>query len=142
MRRSPLTKPSISSEGFIAPDPDVTAPTDRLPAPAFLASTLVVKGEVSADQDLIVEGRIDGSLSLPGHRITVGRKGRIKGDLTAKTIRVDGLVEGNLQGEEKILLGRSARARGNLTAPRVVLEDGCRFSGGVYTTAGWEPATE
>ena len=142
MRRSPPTKPMISSEGLMATDPDLPAPTDRLPAPAFLASTLVVKGEVSGDQDLIVEGRIDGSLSLPGHRITVGRKGRIKGDLTARTIRVDGFVEGNLQGEEKILLSRSAKARGNLTAPRVLLEDGCRFSGGVYTTAGWEPATE
>ena len=126
----------------MATDPDLPAPTDRLSAPAFLASTLVVKGEVSGDQDLIVEGRIDGSLSLPGHRITVGRKGRIKGDLTARTIRVDGFVEGNLQGEEKILLSRFARAQGNLTAPRVLLEDGCRFSGGAYTTAGWEPATE
>ena len=142
MRRRPPAKPLISSQGLIPPDSILPAPNDRSPAQAFIGSTLVVKGEVSGDQDLIIEGRIEGPLSLPGHGITVGRNGQIMGDLTAQLIRIEGFVEGNLQGEEKIILCRSANVRGHLIAPRVVLEEGCWFKGGIRMMAGEEPAPE
>ena len=61
---------------------------------SVIGSTLTIKGEVSGGEDLLIEGRIEGRLSLTGCSITVGREGRIKADLLTKRIQVDGCVEG------------------------------------------------
>lgn len=117
-------------------------PPDQLNKRAFIGKLIVIKGKVSGDQDLIIHGRIEGKVSLPGYSITVGSDGLVKGDMIAKVIRIEGIVEGELQGEEKILLNRSAKVRGKITSPRVALEDGCRFSGGIHMTGVGEPDAE
>ena len=139
MWRSVPPEPVISSQDSVPLEPD---PVDRLKQRTLIGTTLVVKGEVNGDQDLVVRGRIEGNISLPGRTIAVGREGRVKGDMLAKVIRIEGIVEGNLQGEEQILLCRSANVRGNLTASRVILEDECRFRGGIRMTGDGEPAAE
>ena len=98
---------------------------------SVIGSTLTIKGEVSGGEDLLIEGRIEGRLSLTGCSITVGREGRIKADLLTKRIQVDGCVEGTLQGEEWIRLSETGGVRGKLIAPRVILEEGCNFKGTV-----------
>ena len=117
-------------------------PPDQLNKRAFIGKSIVIKGDVSGDQDLVVHGRIEGTVSLPGYSITVGRDGLVKGDMIAKVIRIEGTVEGELQGEDKILLDRSAKVRGKITSPRVALEDGCRFSGGIHMTGVGERDAE
>ena len=142
MWRSVPPEPMISSKDSVPLEPVLPDPIDRLKQRTLIGKTLVVKGEVNGDQDLVVKGRIEGNISLPGRTITVRHEGRVKGDMLAKVIRIEGTVEGNLQGEEQILLCRSANVRGNLTASRVVLEDECRFRGGIRMTGGGEPAAE
>ena len=105
---------------------------------SVIGSTLTIKGEVSGGQDVLVKGRIEGRLSLTGSSITVGREGRIKADLLAKTIQVDGFVEGTLHGEEWIRLSETGRVRGKLIAPRVILEEGCNFKGTIDMDASAE----
>ncbi|MDE2925255.1 MAG: polymer-forming cytoskeletal protein [Acidobacteriota bacterium] len=117
-------------------------PPDQLNKRAFIGNSIVIKGDVSGDQDLVVHGRIEGTVSLPGYSITVGHDGLVKGDMIAKVIRIEGTVEGELQGEDKILLDRSAKVRGKITSPRVALEDGCRFSGGIHMTGVGERDAE
>ena len=102
---------------------------------SVIGSTFSIKGEVSGGEDLLIEGRMEGRLSLTGCSITEGREGRIQADLLAKTIQVDGCVEGNLQGEEWIRLSETGGVRGKLIAPRVILKEGCNFKGTVDMAA-------
>ena len=142
MWRSVPPEPVISSQDSVPLEPVLPDPIDRLKQRTLIGKTLVVKGEVNGDQDLVVKGRIEGNILVPGRTIEVGREGRVKGDMLAKVIRIEGIVEGNLQGEEQILLCRFANVRGNLIASRVILEDECRFQGGLHMTGGGEPAAE
>lgn len=96
---------------------------------ATIGPSITIKGEVTGDEDLLIEGRIDGSVDLGDHAVTVGSDGRVKADITGRIVTVEGEVEGDLRAEEQIILRRAARVEGDITAPRVVLEDGARFRG-------------
>ena len=119
---SPITLRDPMVPG-VAPQPPRGGHKER----SVIGSTLSIKGEVSGGDGLLIEGRIEGRLSLTGCNITVGREGRIKVDLLAKTIQVDGCVEGTLQGEEWIRLSETGRIRGKLIAPRVILNRGLQL---------------
>ena len=109
---------------------------------SVIGSRITIRGELSGTQDVLIEGRIEGQLSLTGCNITVGREGRIKADLLAKVIHVDGLVEGLLRGEEQILLSETGRVRGKLIAPQVILKEGCSFIGTVDMGDRTQDSTE
>ena len=98
---------------------------------ATIGRSITINGEVKGDEDLLIQGRVDGSVTLKQHAVTVGPEGEVKADIGARVITVEGRVEGNLSAQEQVILRGSARVQGNITAPRVVLEDGARFRGGV-----------
>jgi len=102
--------------------------------PALIGPSIEIKGNLSGGEDLIIEGRIDGKIELRQHGITIGRNGRVKADILGRTIVVMGEVDGNLCGEEQIVLRQTSKVRGNLVAPRVILEDGSNFKGGIDMT--------
>lgn len=118
---SPISSTVPIASGSAGPDP-VGRPVER----SLIGKALVFKGEVSGTQDLTVNGQIEGSVSLSGHTVTVGREGRVQGDIRARVIRVEGHVEGNLQVEGSVSLGPSSVVHGDLTAVRVSMEKGCR----------------
>jgi cytoskeletal protein CcmA (bactofilin family) len=99
--------------------------------PAVIGASISVVGDVTGDEDLTIFGRVDGKIDLPQHAVTVGQSGRVKADIHAKVVSVAGEVHGNLVAGEQIIIRRTATMLGNLTAPRVGLEDGCRFRGSV-----------
>jgi len=104
-----------------------TASSER----AVLSPSIVVRGEVSGDEDLIVEGRIEGKILLRQNTVTIGAKGRVAAEVHARAIQIEGEVDGNLTAEEQIVLRKSSRVRGDLVAPRVTIEDGARFKGSI-----------
>jgi cytoskeletal protein CcmA (bactofilin family) len=115
------------------PTPRPERPTSS-PAPAERATigrSITVKGEVTGDEDLLIQGRVDGSVDLKQHAVTVGPDGEVKASILARIVTVEGRVEGDLSAEEQVILRSSASVHGDITAPRVVLEDGARFRGGV-----------
>jgi len=97
----------------------------------MIGPTITIKGDLSGEEDLLIEGRVEGKIDLPRHSVTVGKSGRIKADVFGKMITVEGEVEGNLFGEEQLVLRQSSTVRGNITAPRVSLEDGANFKGSI-----------
>lgn len=108
------------------------APRRTAPAggePATIGPSITIKGEVSGDEDLLIEGRVDGSVDLKEQAVTVGSEGRVKADITGRVVTVEGEVEGDLKAKEQIILRSSAKVEGDISAPRVVLEDGARFRG-------------
>lgn len=96
---------------------------------ATIGPSIVVKGELSGDEDLFIHGQVDGSVALGLHAVTVGNVGRVKANITGRVITIEGAVEGNLRAQEQIILRGSAKVQGDLKAPRIVLEDGATFRG-------------
>lgn len=124
-------------------EPPAAAP-QRPPAPqprrsgesATIGSSIRIKGDLSGDEDLLIQGQIQGKIKLQSHNVTVGSSGRVKADIHGRTIRVEGEVEGNLFGQEEIVIRASGRVQGNLQAPRVTLENGSTFKGSIDMEAG------
>ena len=115
----------------VVPSYERTAPVRASSDRATIGRSITIKGEVKGDEDLLIQGKIDGSVTLKEHAVTVGPEGEVKADIAARVITVEGKVEGNLSAQEQVILRNSARVQGNISAPRVVLEDGARFRGGV-----------
>ena len=113
------------------PEHIVRNPAPQLKEKAMIGPSITLKGELSGEEDLLIEGRVEGKIDLPRHSITVGKSGRIKADIYAKVIIIEGEVEGKLFGEEQLVLRQSSTVRGNITAPRVSLEDGASFKGSI-----------
>ena len=98
---------------------------------ATLGPSLVIRGTLSGQEDLLIEGQVEGEISLRKHSVTVGQKGRVKADIFSKSICVEGEVHGNLFGEDNVTIRRSGKVKGNVTSPRVSLEDGSKFKGAI-----------
>jgi cytoskeletal protein CcmA (bactofilin family) len=98
---------------------------------AAIGRSITIHGEVTGDEDLLIQGRVDGSVELKQQAVTVGQEGRVTAAITSRIIVVEGEVEGDLQAGEQVVLRSTARVRGDITSPRVVLEDGATFTGGV-----------
>jgi len=97
----------------------------------MIGPTIHIKGDLSGQEDLIIEGRVEGKIELRQHNVTVGKNGKVKADIYGKTIVVEGEVQGNLYADEQLVLRQTSTVRGNLTAPRVSLEDGSNFKGSI-----------
>ena len=98
---------------------------------SVVGSSILVQGDMSGDEDLMIQGQIEGSITLKKNLVTVGENGRVNATVSAKSIRVEGTMEGELRGAEQIVVTRTGNVSGNLVAPRVTLEDGCRFKGAI-----------
>ena len=100
-------------------------------ARAVIGPGIVIRGEVSGEEDLLVNGRIEGSVNLTHHRIVIGIDGRVQANVHARIIEVLGNVEGDLRGDEQVILRESGNVVGNIAAPRVSIEEGARFRGAI-----------
>jgi len=98
---------------------------------AVLSPSIVLRGEVSGDEDLVIEGRVEGKIMLRQNVVTVGAKGRVAAEIQARAVLVDGEVEGNMSAEEQVVLRKTSRVRGDIVAPRVTIDDGARFKGSI-----------
>lgn len=98
---------------------------------AILTRGICIKGELTGKADLIIDGDVQGSIRLGDSRLTVGQAGHIRANIEASEIVVNGQVEGNLRGRERVVLGSACHVLGDLEAPRVAIEDGAKFKGRV-----------
>jgi cytoskeletal protein CcmA (bactofilin family) len=97
---------------------------------SVLGPTLRFKGELHADEELLIRGQIEGSITHT-QRITVCGEGIVKANIRAQTIVVEGTVEGDLQAEKSVQIKDTARLKGNVHAPSVSIVEGANFNGGV-----------
>ena len=115
---------------------EAAAPESRAPAKgvSVLGPTLTFRGgELSSDEDLIIEGTVEGKIAHQSHHLTIGKNGKVKANVRARLITVYGTVEGDLHGDEGVQIAASARVIGNVVAPRVSLEPGAKFEGSITT---------
>ena len=98
---------------------------------ATLGASVVIKGDVSGTEPLFIDGRIEGSISFPSHRVTVGRSSYIHADIRAHDVVVMGSVEGNIFCEDLLDIRADGQIHGNMTAQRIQIEDGALLKGSV-----------
>ena len=106
---------------------------------AGVGSTVVIKGELTAHEDVIIAGRVEGVINVTGHRVVVEAGAHVAGDITATGIVVGGTVEGSLIAEERIQVQAGANLRGEVSAPRVVVADGALVNGRIETVVAAAP---
>ena len=103
----------------------------------IIGPSISIKGEITGEGDLMVQGQVEGTIDFKNNNVTIDSTGRIKADINARIITIEGEVEGNLLGEKKIVLRPSGRVRGDMRAPAINLEEGAKFKGNIDMEA-WD----
>ena len=101
---------------------------------ANIGKSLRIKGDVSGDEDTVVEGHVDGRIELASHHLTVGPNGDVKGEISAKQVTIVGVVRGNVTASERIELSDSGRVEGDLQSPRLLIHEGALVNGNISMT--------
>ena len=99
--------------------------------PMAIGSTIHIKGDVTGDEDLVIHGHVEGQINLKDHNVIIGKKGKVEANINAKQIVVEGELNGDLNGEEKVVIRETGNVLGNVVSPRVTLEDGAMFKGSI-----------
>ncbi len=125
-----FSKSDIDDRPDTAPVPKIrqTRPI-RSKNVSVIGPTLVFKGELSVDEDLIIEGHIEGTITHHKNHLTVGKQGRVMADIHASSVIVEGQLVGDIHSEGVVSLAKGADVSGNIYCGRIVMEDGARFKG-------------
>lgn len=123
----------------------MSEPTPKSPSPSLksailpvaggqhtlLGRTAVVQGQLSAGEDLLIEGQFEGNINLQDHCLTVGTEGRVKAEIRARQVIILGSVNGNVAAREKIEIRRTGHVVGDLIGATVAIEEGAYFKGSI-----------
>ena len=96
---------------------------------ATIGETIVINGEVSGDEDLVIDGQVEGKINLNQNVLTVGEHGKVKAAVVAKTVVVAGKVRGNIMAAEKVGIRDTCSMEGNICTPRLAMAAGAYFRG-------------
>lgn len=96
-----------------------------------IGKSVIIKGELSGSEDLTIEGQVEGKIELRQNVLTIGPNGRIKAQVFAKTVVVQGEVHGNITASERVDIRDNGSVDGDLSSPRVAIADGAHFRGSI-----------
>jgi cytoskeletal protein CcmA (bactofilin family) len=140
-----MWKPSQQS-GSSTPAPEPTHPTPPSQPAAFesanraqaitgeqatIGKGLVMKCDISGTESLFIDGKVEGSINLPGNRVTIGRNGLVVASITAREIVVLGKVRGNITASDRVDIRADGALTGDVACARISIEDGAFFKGGI-----------
>ena len=135
-RDSKIPGVPIGEFGSVRPSASTARPL------ACLGATIVVKGEISSDEDLQIDGRVEGPISLRGHRLTVGRSGQLNSEIFAREVVVYGNASGNLRAGDRIEIKKDGQVTGDITTTRISIEEGAYFKGHIEIERGQTSAQD
>src|ERR1700731_3132738 len=138
-----MLQSSENSHGVRSPSPasnpnsynpvkTTTAPIEQ----ATIGRTLVIKGELSGAEALYIDGRVEGKISLPDHRVTIGRNGSAQANITAREVVVMGKVNGNIDCSDRVDIRSEGSVTGDVSTIRISVEDGAMLKGGIQVKSG------
>ncbi|HUX43653.1 MAG TPA: polymer-forming cytoskeletal protein [Terracidiphilus sp.] len=139
-----MWKPTQTGVPSSTPSPEPARPTTP-PAPTFeparpappageqasISKGLSIKGEITGTESLFIDGKVEGSVTLPGNRVTVGRNGQVSASISAREIVVLGKVRGNVTATDRVDIRAEGSLTGDVAAARISIEDGAFFKGGI-----------
>lgn len=97
----------------------------------MIGAKVKVNGDIISSEDLLVEGEVNGTITLTDNELIIGGSGKVQANISAKTVRIEGEVRGDIEGKERVVICAAGDVQGNVTSPRVMLEDGGRFKGSI-----------
>lgn len=101
---------------------------------ANIGKSISIKGDLTGNEDIVVEGTVEGKVDLPNNQLTIGANGTAKAEITAKTIVVIGKVSGNVHGTERVEIQATGVVEGDVSAPRLVVAEGAVLNGSIHMT--------
>lgn len=122
----PERAPGASAQSRPSPNPS-SRPGDN--TVATIGATMSVKGDLAGKEDVLVKGKLEGSVVLNDNDMVVDESGQLEGSIIARHVLIRGEINGEIQGLEKVTIAATGRVQGTIAAPRVVLEDGGKFKG-------------
>jgi cytoskeletal protein CcmA (bactofilin family) len=122
-------KPSFtpSTPNQLTPVKTMTSPIEQ----ATIGRTVVIKGEVSGNESLYIDGRVEGSVTFKDHRVTVGRNGVVQANISAREVVIMGKVTGNVECSDRVDIRSEGTLNGDVVSARISVEDGAMLRGSV-----------
>ena len=96
-----------------------------------IGPSIMIKGELQGNEDLTIDGQVEGKIELRDHNLTIGPNGKIKADLHANTVVIAGDVHGSVHAKERVEIAPTGRLTGDIASPRITIADGAHFKGSV-----------
>jgi cytoskeletal protein CcmA (bactofilin family) len=115
---------------------EAAAPRPPMPepprTPAVLGKSVKVKGQIFSQEDLTIDGEVEGTVSAEGHRLTIGPNGKLQTDgVKAREVIVMGKMHGSVEATEKVYIRKDAHLVGDVQTAGIIIEDGAYFKGGI-----------
>jgi cytoskeletal protein CcmA (bactofilin family) len=134
--QSGSTTPSFNPEPSRPATPALSSePANRAPVTAgdqaSIGKGLIIKGEITGTESLFIDGKVEGTIALPGNRVTIGRNGQVASSIAAREIVILGKVRGNIVASDRVDIRAEGALTGDVTAARISIEDGAFFKGGI-----------
>ena len=122
-------KPSFtpSTPNQLTPVKTMTSPIEQ----ATIGRTVVIKGEISGNESLYIDGRVEGSVTFKDHRVTVGRNGVVQANISAREVVIMGKVTGNVECSDRVDIRSEGTLTGDVVSARISVEDGAMLRGSV-----------
>lgn len=128
--------------GFPASNPNSFSPVKTVTAPvdqATIGRTLCIKGEISGSESLYIDGRIEGKITMPESRVTIGRNGKVDASIQAREVVVMGKVTGNIECSDRVDIRAEGSVHGDISTTRISVEDGASLKGGIQVRSDSKP---
>jgi len=135
MRQKSEPESTASDRPTVTKPPTTPAATSgretRMEKLVNIGQSVQIRGELTGNEDLTIEGRVDGKIFVKDHSLTIGANGRITAEVHAKTVVVVGTVTGNITADDRVEIAPSGTVHGDIRAPRVSISDGAKFKGAI-----------
>ncbi len=123
---------SGSFPAFEAREPKEKSETRTHPREAaVIGPSIQINGDLSGEEDLVIQGKVTGTIQLKEKSLTVGTQGQVSANVLAHSIIVEGEVKGDLYGSARVSIRKTGNVQGNIVSPKVSLDEGCRFKGSI-----------
>ena len=101
---------------------------------ANIGKSISIRGDLTGNEDMVIEGQVEGKVDLPNNQLTVGADGKLKAEIHAKSIVVVGRVDGDVFGLERVEIQATGRVEGDVTAPKLIVAEGAQLNGAIKMT--------
>jgi cytoskeletal protein CcmA (bactofilin family) len=128
---TPMPSPSPAAAPAATPSVASTSSTRGSERPTHIGKSISLKGTITGAEDLYVDGKVEGSIDLAKHLVTVGLNGQIQADVTAREVVILGKLSGNVVAADRVEIKSQGALTGDVTCARISIEDGAFFKGGI-----------
>ena len=101
---------------------------------ANIGKSISIRGDLTGNEDMVIEGQVEGKVDLPNNQLTVGANGKVKAEIHAKSVVIVGHVIGNVIGLERVEIQATGKVEGDVTAPKLMVAEGAHLNGAIQMT--------